>query len=155
MARKRTRVRIFTIGKKGKTFDAFFGALKKAGIKRLIDIRRRNTWEISAGFTVKNKLPGYLKEECGAEYFHELLLAPSDELLSAYRKNKMDWPEYEAQFMQQLTERKVEEHVRPDLFSVPTVLLCACETVDQCHRSLVLKYLQSKWPGIVVDGIHL
>lgn len=148
-------LRVYTIGKKGKEFGEFFAALNKVGVTRLIDIRRHNTWEVSAGFTVKARLPGHLKDECGAEYIHELLLAPSAELLRAYQDERIDWPKYRKEFLVQLAERKVEEKIQPNLFDVPTVILCACATPDQCHRSLVLEYLQSKWPKVKLEAVHL
>lgn len=148
-------LRVFTIGKKGRTFETFFAALRKAGVKRLVDVRRWNTWEKSAGFTVKAKLSPHLEAQCGAEYIHELLLAPSPELLSAYRGKSVDWPNYRKEFLAQLAGRKVEEKIRPELFTVPTVLLCACEAADRCHRRLVLEYLQSKWRGVKLEQVHL
>ena len=39
---------IYTIGFAKKSAEAFFGALRKAGIKRLIDIRLNNTSKIAS-----------------------------------------------------------------------------------------------------------
>lgn len=143
---------VYTIGFTQKTAAEFFGALKKAGIQRVVDVRLNNSSQL-ASFTKKEDLPFFLKELCGAEYMHELLLAPTQEILDAYRKRKGSWQEYKERFMALLAERKIEEKIDPRLFEVPSVLLCSEPTPDKCHRRLVVEYLQEKWGGLKV--IHL
>ena len=48
----------------------FFGALSKAGIRRLIDIRLNNSSQL-AGFTKQDDLAFFLREICRAEYTHQ------------------------------------------------------------------------------------
>lgn len=135
---------IYTIGFARKSAEAFFGALRKAGIKRLIDIRLNNTSQL-AGFTKKDDLKFFLKELCDAEYIHEPLLAPTAEILKSYKKRKIRWEEYENLFLSLLAERKIEEMIDQKLFNGPTVLLCSESKAEHCHRRLVLEYLQNKW----------
>lgn len=78
---------IYTIGFAKKSAEAFFGALRKAGIKRLVDIRLNNTSQL-AGFTKRDDLKFFLKELCNSEYIHEPLLAPTPEILNSYKKKK-------------------------------------------------------------------
>ena len=143
---------IYTIGFTKKNAAQFFGALKRAGIRRLVDIRLNNTSQI-AGFAKKDNLAYFLKELCGIEYVHEPLLAPTKEILSDYKKKKIGWDEYERRFDGLMRERQVEKSVNKELFAVPTVLLCSEPKADKCHRRLVVEYLRKKWRGIEV--IHL
>ena len=143
---------IYTIGFAKKSAEAFFGALRKAGIKRLVDIRLNNTSQL-AGFTKRDDLKFFLKELCNAEYIHEPLLAPTPEILNSYKKKKISWQEYEQRFLELMAERKIEEKIDRSLFNGPTVLLCSEPKADRCHRRLVLEYLQNNWGNLKI--IHL
>ncbi len=143
---------IYTIGFAKKSAEAFFGALRKAGIKRLVDIRLNNTSQL-AGFTKRDDLKFFLKELCNSEYIHEPLLAPTLEILNSYKKKKISWQEYEQRFLELMAERKIEEKIDRSLFNGPTVLLCSEPKADRCHRRLVLEYLQNNWGNLRI--IHL
>ena len=138
---------VFTIGFTKKTAAEFFGILRRAGIRRLIDVRLNNVSQL-AGFTKKEDLQFFLREICGAEYVHEPMLAPTQEMLDAYKKAKGSWKEYEDKFLTLMNERKIEDNLDPALFTEPAVLLCSEPTPDQCHRRLVVEYLQSKWKDL-------
>jgi uncharacterized protein (DUF488 family) len=143
---------IYTIGFTKRTAAEFFGALKRAGIKRLLDVRLNNVSQL-AGFTKRDDLPFFLQEICGAEYVHQSLLAPSQEMLDAYKKQKGSWQEYERQFLQLMSERKIEEQIDRNIFSVPTILLCSETTAQHCHRRLVLEYLKNKWGDLKISHL--
>jgi len=143
---------IYTIGFAKKSAEAFFGALRKAGIKRLVDIRLNNTSQL-AGFTKRDDLKFFLKELCNSEYIHEPLLAPTPEILNSYKKKKISWQEYEQRFLELMAERKIEEKIDRSLFNGPTVLLCSEPKADRCHRRLVLEYLQNNWGNLKI--MHL
>jgi uncharacterized protein (DUF488 family) len=143
---------VYSIGFTQKTAEQFFRLLKGAGIRRLLDVRLNNVSQL-AGFAKRQDLPFFLKEICRAEYVHEPLLAPTQEMLDAYKKEKGSWPEYESKFLALLAERRIEEAIDRSLFSVPTVLLCSEPTPEQCHRRLVLEYLSEKWQDL--RAIHL
>ncbi len=143
---------IYTIGFAKRSAASFFGALRDAGIRRLLDVRLNNSSQL-AGFTKRDDLPFLLKELCGAEYLHEPLLAPTQEILDSYRKRKGTWEDYERGFLALLAERQVEEKLDPRLFDIPTVLLCSEPTADRCHRRLVVEYLQGKWGNLC--AVHL
>jgi hypothetical protein len=125
--------------------------LKDTGIKRLLDVRLNNASRL-AGFARRADLPFLLERLCSAEYLHEPRLAPTPEILDAYR-NGGGWPGYERAFLDLLRERKVEETLDRALFEGPTVLLCSEATAEHCHRRLVLEYLHLKWDGI--RAVHL
>src|ERR1700720_3529548 len=99
---------VFTIGFTKKNAEQFFGLLKRHGIRRLVDVRLNNVSQL-AGFTKREDLQFFLREICGAEYVHEPLLAPTQALLDAYKKEKGSWEEYERKFLTLMAERKVEK----------------------------------------------
>ncbi|MGH7147053.1 MAG: DUF488 family protein [Nitrospiraceae bacterium] len=143
---------VYTIGFTKRTAAQFFGALRQAGIKRLLDVRLNNSSQL-AGFTKREDLPFFLKEICGTEYVHDPQLAPTQDMLDAYKKHKGNWQEYEERFLRLMKERKIEERIDRKLFSIPTVLLCSETTAEHCHRRLVLEYLRAEWGDLKV--VHL
>ena len=143
---------VYTIGFTKRTAAEFFGALRRAGVKRLLDVRLNNSSQL-AGFTKKEDLPYFLKEICGAEYVHEPLLAPTQDLLGDYKKRKASWQDYERRFLQLMEQRKVDEKIDRRLFEVPTALLCSENTAEHCHRRLVLEFLGKKWGEL--KAVHL
>src|SRR6476620_1843015 len=100
---------VFTIGFTKKTAEDFFELLRRNGIKQLIDVRLNNVSQL-AGFTKRDDLEYFLREICGAEYRHEPLLAPTQEILDAYKKEKGSWSDYETKFLNLMAVRRIEEH---------------------------------------------
>lgn len=143
---------VFTIGFTQTTAADFFGKLRRYGIRRLVDVRLNNVSQLAA-FAKRDDLAFFLKELCGAEYLHEIRLAPTQEMLDAYKKQKGSWDVYAALFLDLIKERRIETELNPDLFDVPTALLCSEPTADHCHRRLVVEYLQGKWSD--VKAVHL
>ena len=143
---------VYTIGFTKRTAADFFGTLRRAGVKCLLDVRLNNSSQL-AGFTKKEDLPFFLKEICGAEYIHEPLLAPTQDVLDDYKKRKGSWQNYERRFLQLMEQRRIEEKIDRQLFEVPTALLCSEATAQHCHRRLVLEYLSRKWGNI--KAVHL
>jgi uncharacterized protein (DUF488 family) len=143
---------IYTCGFTQKSARQFFESLRGAGIRRLVDVRLKNMSQL-AGFAKKDDLAYFLREICQAEYQHEPLLAPTEELLDYVKKRKGSWEIYEEKFLALLAQRHIEEHIDRRLFEVPTVLLCSEAMPEHCHRRLVLQYLNSTWGNIT--AIHL
>lgn len=143
---------IYTIGFTKRNAADFFGALKNAGIKRLIDVRLNNTSQL-AGFAKRDDLAFFLEGICDAEYIHEPILAPTQELLDAYKKQKGSWAVYEERFIELMRARGVENELDRAIFEVPAVLLCSERTAEHCHRRLVVEYLQRHWGD--VEPVHL
>jgi primosomal protein N'' len=125
--------------------------LNDAGIERLLDVRLNNASRL-AGFARRADLPFFLQRLCGAEYVYEPRLAPTREILDAYRKGG-GWPDYERAFLDLLRERRVEDTLDRSLFEVPTVLLCSEASAEHCHRRLVLEYLGRAWKDF--RAVHL
>lgn len=144
---------IFTIGFTQTTAEDFFGRLKMHRIERLLDVRLNNRSQL-AGFAKRDDLAYFLRELVAAKYEHAPLLAPSQEILDAYKKKKdMSWTEYEGRFLGLLRDRCIEQELHPDEFERRTVLLCSEATPEHCHRRLVVEYLAGHWPDLV--AVHL
>jgi uncharacterized protein (DUF488 family) len=75
---------IFTIGFAKKSAREFFTILKEAGISTVIDIRLNNVSQL-AGFTKKDDLQYFLEEIVRVAYIHKPELAPTKEILDAYK----------------------------------------------------------------------
>ena len=140
---------IYSIGFTQKSAAQFFGALKTAGIRRLMDVRLNNKSQV-AGFTKNSDLPFFLRELCDASYVHEPLLAPNQEMLDTYKKKKGSWSSYEEQFLALMSTRDISNVLDQAGFEQATVLLCSEPTAEQCHRRLVLEYLQRRWDGVII-----
>jgi uncharacterized protein (DUF488 family) len=140
---------IYTTGFTKKRAAQFFGSLRQANIQRLLDVRLNNSSQL-AGFAKKEDLSFFLAEICHIEYQHEPLLAPTQDMLDAYKKQKGNWSDYEQRFLALMRDRRIEERINPKLFAIPTVLLCSELTAEHCHRRLVLEYLQEKWGNLEI-----
>ena len=143
---------VFTVGFAKHSAREFFGKLRNAGVRRLIDVRLNNVSQL-AGFTKKDDLEFFMREVCDADYVHLPVLAPTQEMLNAYRKSGESWSSYERQFLSLMADRRIEQRVEQSLFDVPSVLLCSEPTAAQCHRRLVLEYLQRYWSGLKVKHL--
>jgi uncharacterized protein (DUF488 family) len=143
---------IYSIGFTQKSAAEFFGSLKSHRIERLLDVRLNNTSQLAA-FAKQADLAYFLGEICGAAYEHEPLLAPTQEILDAFKKQKGDWVAYEEAFLGLMRSRKIESALDKESFKRKTVLLCSEPTAEHCHRRLVLEYLQRQWEGIVIHHL--
>jgi uncharacterized protein (DUF488 family) len=125
--------------------------LANAGVKRVIDVRLNNVSQL-AGFAKKGDLRYFLKTICQIEYEHKPELAPTQEILDAYRKRRGSWDTYAEQFLKLMAERKVEEMISHEHVN-QACLLCSEAQAHRCHRRLVAEYLKEKWGELEI--IHL
>ena len=144
-------MRIFTIGFTKKSAETFFTRLRNSGAKRLIDVRLNNVSQL-AGFTKKDDLRYFTRAICDIEYVHLPLLAPTQDILDAYKKHKGDWNVYERQFIDLMKERHIEEKASRQMLDC-SCLLCSEEKPDHCHRRLVAEYLRQKWGNVEIEHI--
>jgi uncharacterized protein (DUF488 family) len=140
---------IFTIGFTRKSAERFFEGLRSAGVERVVDIRLHNESQL-AGFSKRRDLEYFLRVILGIEYVHLPELAPTGDMLRAYRAQRGSWPVYERQFLALMEERRVEETLPRTLFD-RACLLCSEVEPDHCHRRLVVEHLGRHWPGV---GVH-
>lgn len=138
-------MKLFTIGFTKKNAEQFFRKLKQAGLTRVVDTRLNNVSQLT-GFTKKEDLRFFLKEILGIEYVHMPLLAPTKDILDAYRKRGGDWDTYEKKFKELIQSRHIETKLDKSLLD-GACLLCSEPTPHHCHRRLVAEYLSEHWGG--------
>lgn len=134
---------VHTIGFTKKTASEFFALLRKSGTKRIIDVRLNNVSQL-AGFSKRDDLRFSLKEICDIDYIHEALLAPTKDILDAYKKHKGDWDIYEPAFLELMKTREIEKRINPKIMQ-GGCLLCSEDKPHHCHRRLVVEYLNQHW----------
>lgn len=137
---------IYTIGFTKKSAEQFFGLLGRARIQRLVDIRLNNSSQL-AGFTKARDLEYFLRELIGTSYVHEPRLAPTDDILNAYR-NGGSRSDYEQAYTGLLRQRAIESALQRQDFEARSVLLCSEPTAERCHRRLAVEYLSNAWGDI-------
>lgn len=145
-------MRVFTIGFTKKSARRFFVLLRESGARRVVDVRLNNVSQL-AGFAKREDLAYFLETICGIEYVHLPLLAPTQELLDAYKKKDGDWETYETQFLELMKQRRIEEAVDPDVIS-EGCLLCSEDKPHHCHRRLVAEYLRQQWGDIEIQHLE-
>lgn len=146
-----TPIRLFTIGFTRKSAERFFTLLRDAGVGRVLDVRLNNTSQL-AGFTKRGDFEYLLRAAGGFGYVYLPELAPTQQLLTAYKTAGGAWAVYERAFLGLMAARRVEETVRRELFD-GGCLLCSEDTPEHCHRRLVAEYLAEKWGGVEI--VHL
>lgn len=150
-SKKNKTIKLFTIGFAKKSAEEFFKKLSLAGIKCLIDIRLNNVSQL-AGFTKKGDLEYFLRAIANIKYKHEVSLAPTKDILDAYKKRKIDWKEYERRFFELLEVRTPEKNLCSDDFDY-VCLLCSEPKPEKCHRRLVAEYLKRKWNNVEIHHL--
>ena len=149
---KKKLIKVHTIGFTKKSAEQFFTLLRRAGVRRVWDVRLNNVSQL-AGFSKSRDLPYFLRELLGVDYTEMPLLAPTKEIRAAHPTSKGGcWAEYERKFLRLLQERQIEKHIDPAQLD-GACLLCSEDKPDQCHRRLVVEYLQRKWRNLNVEHL--
>ena len=141
-----------TIGTSGRDLRGFVEALRGAAVDWVIDVRLRNTSQL-AGYARGPDLEFLLTELIGITYLHVPMLAPTPEILDAFRATR-DWPAYERRFMELMRERNmlnVAEAVTQD--ARRPCLLCACARPGHCHRRVIAEAMADARPGLRVEHL--
>ena len=144
-------IRLFTIGFTKKSAETFFTKLQSAGVKRVVDVRLHNNSQL-AGFSKRDDLAYFLRAIAGIEYVHLTDLAPTQELLDRYKKVDRDWPAYERDFRQLISDRKIDETISPNLLD-GGCLLCSEDQPHHCHRRLVAEHLRDRWGDVEIEHL--
>ena len=109
-----------------------------------------------AGFAKEGDLAYFARALCGIETEAIPELAPTPEMLGAYRGSgsadgKITWPEYAVRFKRLIAKRRIETVLDPKRLD-GTCLMCSEALPHNCHRRVVAEYLREKWVGVeVVD----
>ncbi len=145
-------MKLYTIGFTKKSAEKFFSLIRNNGVERLLDIRLHPGGQL-AGFAKGDDLAYFLAELAGCEYHHILSLAPTEDILSSYRKDH-DWNKYVVRFEALMDERGVPYSLDHSLLQGKACcLLCSEATTEKCHRRLVAERIAQHWPGTEV--VHL
>ncbi len=144
-------MKVYTIGFTKKSASDFFELLCATGAKRLVDVRLNNVSQLS-GFAKKDDLEYFLNKICGMKYVHLPELAPTKDMLGAYRKEHHNWETYERQFPALMDQRRIGKRGIKRTIS-NGCLLCSEDKPDRCHRRLVAEYLNREWGDVEI--VHL
>lgn len=96
----------------------------------------------------------FLSEICNVEYFHLSELAPTKVILQPYQKKEISWEQYSDRFLNLMAQRNVERTLSKELLE-DSCLLCSEHLPHQCHRRLVVEYLQAQWSDTSIEVKHL
>jgi uncharacterized protein (DUF488 family) len=143
-------MKLYTIGFTKSSAEKFFSRLEEAGVRKVVDTRLHRDSQLS-GFAKQLDLPFFLSTINKMDYGVSELLAPTSEILGAYRK-KIKWAEYEKLYRDLLISRRVEVNLTPHALD-HCCLLCSEPTPEHCHRRLAAEYLSGEWGGIEI--VHL
>lgn len=128
---------IYTMGFTQKTAEQFFEKIKRNNIQVVIDVRLNNQSQL-AGFTKGKDLEYFLKTICNCLYEHEIIFAPTKEILSSYKNGKIDWEKYVIEFEKLMVSRKMADYFEKKYLKYDNVLLlCSEPTPENCHRRLL------------------
>lgn len=153
-------MKIYTIGFKGRSAKKFFTTLKKHGIQKIIDVRRKNVSQL-AGYTKGPDLKYFLEECFDIAYEHVPDFGPSEELLKEYRtrlgKKKEDdtaWAFYVEQFNNTVLSQPLSEQFDAVAKGFENIcFLCSEETAERCHRRLLAEYFKKQRPDVEIYHI--
>ena len=144
-------MRICTIGFTNKTAEDFFMRLQLSGVKRVVDVRLNNVSQL-AGFSKRDDLRYFLKAILGIDYVHLPILAPTQDMLDGFKKNKGDWKVYEEKFLRLIQDRQIEKQISQDDVD-EGCLLCSEDKPHYCHRRLVAEYLRQHWGEVRIEHL--
>lgn len=144
-------IEINTIGFTKKSAEKFFDLIRKTDTKRVVDVRLNNVSQL-AGFAKRNDLKFFLKEILDVDYVHLPELAPTQDILDAYKKNNGDWNVYEPAFLELMKKREIEKRIDPNILA-DGCLLCSEDKPHHCHRRLVAEYLREKWGNVDINHL--
>ncbi|MBQ4060370.1 MAG: DUF488 domain-containing protein [Lachnospiraceae bacterium] len=146
--------KIYTIGFTKKSAERFFDLLLSQNINKVIDVRLNNSSQL-AGFSKGEDLQFFLDKIGKIQYFHELIFAPTKNILDGYKKGEMDWTTYEKEYDKIMVERDILAYIEDkgaDFWN-GACLLCSEDEPQNCHRRLAALEILSVYPEL--DVIHL
>lgn len=138
---------VCTIGFTKRSLRDFVETLKKAHVEKVIDTRLRPASQLS-GWAKSQDLEFLLNTYEGIGYEHAPELAPTGEILDAYRKTR-NWSEYATRFDTLMADRDMVHAFMARVNGAHVVaLLCSEATPEQCHRRLLAEAIVDTIPGL-------
>ena len=117
---------VATIGFTNKSAEKFFGLLRQAEVRALLDVRVNNL---------------ELRD-----------LAPEKQMLKRYQRKELNWDSYAAEYIELLAKRRVERNLDVALFD-RAWLLCSEDSPQHCHRRLIAEYLKELWGDVEIHHL--
>lgn len=145
-------ITLYTIGFTKKSAEQFFRLVTTHAVRKIVDVRINNAGQL-AGFTKGSDLQFFLRQIGNIDYEHIVDFAPTKELLSDYRNEKVSWYDYTRIYNALLDQRFISARYKVENFD-GCCFLCSEETPDHCHRRLLAEYLKKQDPKNV-RIIHL
>lgn len=141
---------IYTMGFTQKSAETFFKNIINNNIEILVDVRLNNQSQL-AGFTRGKDLAYFLRAICDCDYDHDVVYAPTKEILQAYKKDEITWEEYEIRYNDLISRRRVAHDFKKNYEKYSRVLLlCSEPTPECCHRRLLAEYLAQELGGNII-----
>ena len=145
-------MQIFTIGFTRKTAKEFFKILEENGVTKVIDVRLNNTSQI-LGFSKYPDIEYLLSLHC-IDYFHDKKFAPSEKILTRYKKKIINWDDYEKEFADLMAYRGIDVYIADKYSDADNIcLLCTEVSSENCHRRLVAEKIAEVLGDVEI--IHL
>jgi uncharacterized protein (DUF488 family) len=141
-------IHLYTIGFTRKSAETFFGLLKSAGVRRMVDVRLNVTSQL-AGFAKQTDLRYFLRALLEAEYLHLTEAAPTKALLDGFKKGRLSWEEYAEGYRALLEERHAATFLR-ETIRAGDCFLCSEHEPTHCHRRLLAAYCAAVLRGVAV-----
>ena len=147
------KMNIYTIGSSKKSAEKFFERIKYYRIQILLDIRLKNNSQL-LGFTRKRDLP-YFLEMINCKYEHCINYAPTNEILTDWKKKRITWHEYEKRYRALMIERKSVDNFIAcfDKLYDTVCLLCSEPKPEHCHRRLFAEMIAESLPDTEINHI--
>lgn len=144
-------INLYTIGFSKKNLRKFVDLLESNNVEKLVDTRLNNTSQL-AGYSKKDDLE-YVMELRNIEYVHEMILAPNDAILKAFKNKEINWEVYKKKYTELLNERMIIEQMDSIISGKTICLLCSEHKPDHCHRRVLAEYINENYGDINI--IHL
>ncbi|HDJ1466724.1 TPA: DUF488 domain-containing protein [Clostridioides difficile] len=133
---------IYTIGCTKKSAEQFFSILQDNNVKKVIDVRLNNSNQLAA-FSKSNDLKFFLGRISNIEYLHELMFAPTKDLLDKHKKGLISWDEYKDLYIKLLNERNIKEYINnSNILCDGVCFLCSESKGNRCHRMILVDYIK-------------
>lgn len=146
-------MKVFTMGFTQKSAEQFFGLISENKIELLIDVRLNNQSQL-AGFTKGRDLEFFLQKLCDCGYEHNIVFAPTKEILDGYKKQQISWEDYVIEYNMLLEKREVEKIFKEKYMQFNRILLlCSEAAAEKCHRRLLAEKLENSISDIEI--IHI
>ncbi len=133
-------ISVFSLGFTKKTAEQFFALLRNNQVKTVLDVRLNNVSQL-AGFAKRDDLRFFLREVGNIDYVAMPDWAPTDGLMKQFKNGDIVAERFQDDFWALLAQRNIERDVPLSLLE-HGCLLCSEHEPHQCHRRLVLEYLQ-------------